>query len=316
MGYLPVITGTAPQACTLNPRTARLDPSAVGAFTSGGVSMFQRSFLFAISTFIALMSVMGLVPLTSVQAQTTVNYTFEDGVLRGDPTRMQVPPTLLTEHGNTFMRITGSAGDRDAIPGKYSKRNRSTVGFTSGYSRMPVLSEANMSQTYSAAIRFHEHTGTGGVVFELFQGAPGGGGRYGTRDGTGPVVIAWRSNDHVFFRANYANETQWDMVDLGVIPAGSWHTYTVKAVWSHHPSQGRLEFYLDGQLKKTITGRDVNLGPASNRLPTLKLGLYGDHAVGSIDVDNVQAGPSRTGPAPAPSVALSAPTNVRIVPTL
>ena len=72
----------------------------------------------------------------------------------------------------------------------------------------------------------------------------------------------------------------------------TWHTYTVKAVWSHNPSEGRLEFYLDGKLKRTITGRDVNLGPNSNRLPTMKLGMYGDYAVGVIDVDNVKAGPS------------------------
>jgi hypothetical protein len=42
------------------------------------------------------------------------------------------------------------------------------------------------------------------------------------------------------------------------------------------------------------------------------LGLYGDYAVGAIDVDNVKAWPS-TGASPAPSVALSAPTNVRLV---
>jgi hypothetical protein len=47
-------------------------------------------------------------------------------------------------------------------------------------------------------------------------------------------------------------------------------------------------------------------------LPAMKLGLYGAYAVGRIDVDNVKAGPS-TGSSPAPSVALSAPTNVRVV---
>jgi hypothetical protein len=76
----------------------------------------------------------------------------------------------------------------------------------------------------------------------------------------------------------------------------------VKAVWSHDPSVGRLEFYLDGQLKHTITGRDVNLGPESNRIPEMKMGLYGDYATGIIDVDNVKAGPTSgsgsTPPAP------------------
>ena len=104
---------------------------------------------------------------------------------------------------------------------------------------------------------------------------------------------------------------------MGVIAIGAWHTYTVKAVWSHDPSQGRLEFYVDGKLKGKVTGRDVNLGPKSNRLPEMKLGLYGDYAVGVIDVDNVKANPSsggNGGSSPAPSVSISAPARrLRVV---
>jgi hypothetical protein len=50
-------------------------------------------------------------------------------------------------------------------------------------------------------------------------------------------------------------------------------------------------------------------------LPMMKLGLYGDYAVGVIDVDNVKASPSSGGGSilPAPSVSISAPTNVRLV---
>jgi len=271
--------------------------------------MLQRIVSFALPTCFALMSAPWLSDVSSVQAQTNVNYDFEDGLLRGDPTKMQVPPKIVSENGNEFMRITGSAADKEAVPKKHPNRNRSTVRFTSPYSSMPIISEANRRQTYSAAMRFHDNTGTDGVVFELFQGAPGGEKGYGNRNGTGPVVIFWRSDGHVFFRANYANETKWDAVDLGSIPAGSWHTYTVKAVWSHDPSEGRIEVYLDGKLRKTIAGRDSMLGPQSNSLPMLKLGLYGDHAVGVIDVDNVQALPSIS---PTPRVALRAPTNVRV----
>jgi hypothetical protein len=239
-----------------------------------------------------------------------VSLNFEDGVRRGDPTQMQVPPKILSENGNEFMRITGSAGDKESIPSSYPNRNRSTVQFTSAAQNMPLLSDSNERQTYSAKIRFHDNTGTDGVVFELYQSAPTGSTTYGTKDGKGPVVICWRKDGHVWCRANYANETKADTVDLGFIPAGTWHTYKVNAVWSHNPSEGRIEIYLDGTLKKKVTGRDANLGPDSNRLPTMKLGLYGDYAVGKIDVDNVKAGPSS---GTSSIVAVSSPTNFRVV---
>jgi Polysaccharide lyase len=172
---------------------------------------------------------------------------------------------------------------------------------------------ANMRQTYSAKIRFHDDTGSDGYVFELFQAQEGGpDGGYSTHDGQGPVARFLRKDGHVYAYLHYDNENKVNIVDLGAIKSGAFHTYGFKAVWSHDPSVGRLEVYLDGKLKKTITGRDVNLGPNSNRLPMMKLGLYGDYAVGRIDVDNVKAGPSSSS-SPAPSVALSGPANVQLV---
>jgi len=273
--------------------------------------MWQRLRSFALPTGFAVLGALWMVAPTAAQAQTNVNYNFEDGQLRGDPTKMQVPPKILSENGNEFMRITGSSGDKQSIPASKPNRNRSTVEFTSHYTDMPTISEANRRQTYSAKMRYTKQPQNSGVNFELFQGAPGGEGGYGTRNGTGPVIQGWRKTDgHVIFRANYANETKWDSVDMGYVALNSWHTYTVKAIWSHDPKQGRIEIYFDGKLKKTISGRDTNLGPDSNRLPMFKLGMYGDYAVGVIDVDNVQALPT---PAPTPSVALSAPTNIRLV---
>jgi hypothetical protein len=261
----------------------------------------------------ALMGAAWLLPPASVHAQTTVNYNFEDEVMRGTPSQMKVPPKILTENGHSFMRITGSTGDCQAIPsGMCPPRNRSTVTFTSHYASMPLITSANMRQTYSADIRFHDDTGTDGTVFELFQDGPQTGG-YGTPDGQGPVVIFWRTDGRVKGRVNYVKGSQlaFNNFDLGAVRSGAWHNYRVVAVWSHDPSQGRVEIYFDGKLKLRVTGRDANLAKTSNRIPALKLGLYGDHAVGRIDVDNVKAGPS-TGSSPAPSVALSAPTNVRL----
>jgi Polysaccharide lyase len=239
---------------------------------------------------------------------------FEDGQMpSGHQTQMAVPPKLVTEGDNTFLRITGSPSDKESIPSGYPDRNRSTVEFTSPAPNMPLLNDSNERQTYSAKIRFKDNSGTDGVVLELFQDGPAASAAYGSRDGKGPVVICWRTDGHVWCRANYANETKWDTVDLGYIPAGSWHTYRVKAVWSHDPSEGRIEISLDGVLKRKITGRDVNLGSTSNRLPSLKLGLYGDDAVGVIDVDEVtitEGGGSGSLPSPP---LLPPPTNLRVV---
>jgi hypothetical protein len=261
----------------------------------------------------ALMFAGLLVPPASVHAQTTVNYNFEDGVMRGSATSMKVPPKILTENGNKFMRITGSSGDCQSIPSSLCPpKNRSTVRFTTSFNNMPVISSSNMRQTYSARIRFHDNTGSDGTVFELFQAQEGGpDGGYGTSDGQGPVVRMQRRDGKVYFMSLYANETKVTQVSR-TVPAGSWHTYKVVAVWSHDSAVGRLEYFLDDTKVMTVSGRDVNLGPKSNRLPEMKLGLYGDNAVGKIDVDNVKAGPSSSSLS-APSVALSAPTNVLLV---
>jgi hypothetical protein len=241
-----------------------------------------------------------LISTTLAHAQTAVHYDFEDGQRRGHAVPMKVPPQMLTEGGNTFMRITGSTGDCSHMPSSLCPpRNRSTVAFTSVFSQMPVITSQNMRQTYRADLRFMGSTDSG-VVFELFQGAPGGEGGYGNRNGTGPVVIFWRTRDGVEGRANYRNETAFSNFDLGTVRAGDWHTYMVKAVWSHEPSEGLIEIYFDGHVRMRVTGRDVNLGPDSNKIPEFKIGLYGDHATGIVDVDNVFAGPTG-GAVPPPS---------------
>jgi cell division septation protein DedD len=263
--------------------------------------MTHRFLSFLFTLFFLYMVAVLLFPISSAQAQVTVDYNFEDGVLRGNPTSMKVPPEILTENGNKFMRITGSAGDKESIPASQPNRNRSTVRFLSHQDSMPLISDSNRRQTYSADIRLYNNA-YDAVAFELFQSSPSGPGEgYGTLSGYGPVFIMWRkSNGHVVMRHNYSNETKYDPVDVGYIAPGTWHTYTVKAVWSHDPSVGSLEFYVDGTLKKKITGRDSNVGSDSNRLPTMKLGLYGDYAVGVIDVDNVKAHPSQ-GPVQTPT---------------
>jgi hypothetical protein len=241
------------------------------------------------------------VPSAAAHAQSVVHEDFEDGTYSGSRTSMRVPPRIMEENGNTFLRITGSPGDKQSIPAQYPHRTRSTVTVTSSYGSMPTITSANMRQTYSysARLRIGAHCPKGCSVFELYQGAPGGEGSYGTPNGTGPSARFKVNNGRSQFETRYRNESKIDVYDLGV-SAGSWHTYTLEAVWSHSPSLGRFNIYVDGQLKRTIAGRDVNMGPATNRLSMVKFGLYGDRATGVIDIDDIHINPTGVAPAPRP----------------
>jgi Polysaccharide lyase len=291
--------------------------------------MFQRIFPFVIPTYcratvwrngstlgvacLALVCAVLLVPLASAHAQTVVNEDFEDGKYSGDATSMKVPPSILEENGNKFLRITGSQGDCESIPADMCpEKNRSTIVFTDHYSDMPPISESTQRQTYTAALRIGASCPNGCSVFEMYQYAPGGEGSYGTQNGTGPAARFIVKNGRSYFETRYNNETKVDQYDLGV-SASSWHTYTLKANWSHDPKISRFDVYVDGNLKKTISGRDVNLGPESSRIPMVKFGLYSYNCVGTADVNDIHINPTDGGPVPEPVVSVSTPTNLRLV---
>jgi Polysaccharide lyase len=260
-----------------------------------------------------------LVPLAPAHAQSVVNEDFEDGRYSAAKTSMKVPPKIMEENGNKFLRITGSPGDCSSVPADYCpERNRSLVTWTSHYSQMPLVTSSNMRQTYSVRARFVSttgKTGSDGKFFSLYVYAPGGEGGYGARNGTGPNLSLWRgpvtlmktqAKGSVGGYAPYANETKATYFTVGPVPQGTWHTYKVKAVWSHDPSVGRIDIYMDGVLKKTISGRDVFLGRTSNRLPMFRTGRYGDYAYGQLDVDDIHVNPTGSSP-------MLAPDNVRVV---
>jgi hypothetical protein len=253
----------------------------------------------------------GLLSASTVSGATT--YNFEDGQLRGDPTSMRVAPRIIQEGSNHFMRITGSRGDCESLPDALCPpRNRSTVKMTQHWHDMPGVTPANRTQSYRVKMRPNV---AHGVIFELFQGGDGGEGGYGNRNGTGPVVIFVRNGHNIWGRANYANETQATEWNCGSVPSGSWITLGIDAVWSHDPGVGRIEAFCGGRSVRTITGRSVMLGEGSNRLPMLKVGMYGDNATGQVDVDDIQvgAGAGGGGPVDPPVVIrLQPPTNFRV----
>ena len=220
-----------------------------------------------------------------------VHEPFTDGTYYGQPTDMQVKPKIMTEDGRTFLRITGSSGDKHAIPAAFPARTRSTIWFTSHFRAMPLLAPHNLKQTYRADLRIGPTCPNGCSVFEMFQDAPEGTGAYGSQNGSGPSARFIVVNGRMKFETRYNNEHKVDVYDLGVA-ADQWHTYELVAVWSHAPRVGRFDVSVDGRHRHTIRGRDVNMGPTTHRLPAVKFGLYGDHVTGHCDVTNIHCFPT------------------------
>lgn len=247
----------------------------------------------AVVLFVALMTVGSALAQTppTPSLSYAVNEDFEDGQYSGTATKMEVPPKIVEEDGNRFLRITGSGEDKESIPSQYPNRNRSTIFFTSPPKSMPVLNDSNRRQTYSADLRVTPDNMTApsfhASIFELYQWADGETETYGQRNGIGPTArFLWTNPNGGVFDNYYNNETERDRYRFSATP-GKWHRYTANAVWSNDPNVGRIEIYLDGKLLNVFTGKPTNLGPNSNRLPALKFGLYGDFATGTLDVDNV-----------------------------
>jgi Polysaccharide lyase len=269
-----------------------------------------------------------------VSAQSSVHYDFEDGRMHGDPTSMQVPPKVI----GGVLRITGSAGDKDSIPGGFpppwNRMNRSTVAMTSHFRSMPTVTDANDAQVYQADMRVHLPKAQGVNIFELFQNAPGGGG-YNPDYGPNNLVrfkvgSVGRANGQLYFESRF-DDGKHDDIDLYPLgPMGSgWRRLMIKAVWSHNPSEGRIEAYVDGRLRVTIKNRDSFHSPKATQLPMVKFGPYGIDGVGTVDVDNIRiggadggeggpiqppsAGPPSAPPPPPMVKPLPPPRNFRVV---
>ena len=260
---------------------------------------------------LALLGAVLLVPLASAHAATTVvNEDFEDGLYTGVKDSMAVPPKIMEEGGNKFLRITGSSSDRDHMGycgGDCPNRNRSTISFTKEAS----LSNLPTRWTYRADIRFvklnPKATGVNPISVTVNNSA----GYCGNRIQVfGPDSInTSKLPGHYYFDRRLHGAPGSFNVDLGAYNIFQWHTFKIDAVFSKDPQVGRINIYIDGKLKKAWTG---NTHPTCGwYTPEVRIGLYGDYSTGIVDVDNIHINP--TGSQPAPSVAISEPTNVRVV---
>lgn len=242
---------------------------------------------------------------------TSFYWDFEDGVLSRwtGRTSMAVPPKLILEDGNYFMRITKSVTDCDSIPAEdCGTRSRTTVSLTESSANMPLISDANNRQTYSARVRYDNNSGARGDTFELTMRGTLPETYSATNNGTGPVTRLWRVDGDVQYRINYDNQSKVQSVTES-IPAGQWHTYTVKAVWSANPAIGRVEWSRDGVVKNLRLGNSL-LGDDSNRIPQMKVGMYSNNipAGSTVDYDNLAAYPTDAGAPDPPGTETPTPT--------
>jgi len=259
---------------------------------------------------LALMGAVWLVPLASAHAATIVNEDFEDGQYTGKKSSMKVPPKIMEENGNKFLRITGSSSDKDGLGycnGDCPNRNRSSIDFTQEVS----LSNLPKNWTYSADIRILNLNPKALEVNPIAVNVNTSAGYCGNRIQVFGPNSSYTSKlpGHYYFDRRLKPSTGSFNVDLGAYNISQWHTVKIDAVFSTDPKVGRMNISIDGKLKKTWTG---NTHPTCGWLtPVSVFGLYGDYSTGIVDVDNIHINP--TGSQFAPSVALSAPTNVRVV---
>ena len=248
-------------------------------------------------TWISVMSLCLGLSVTSVFGQSAVWYDWEDGKMHGSRTSMRVPPKILEAPPTKFLRITGSATDKDSIPSglpsPWNRMNRSLVTMTYNYRNMPKVTAANQRQTYSARIRYVLPKAQSVNIFELFQNAPGGGG-YNPTHGPKNLVrfqvgSVGKANGRLYFESRFDMGTRDEIkrYDLGYVPPNTWNNYMIRAVYSHDPRIGRFEGYLNGKRVVTIAGRSTFSSPRASQLPMVKFGAYGIDGVGTIDVDNV-----------------------------
>ena len=210
-------------------------------------------------------------------------------------TKPKVKPRLVTEDGNTFLRMYGSIEDKFPVDPWKVTTSRTTVGASVIRSQLPDYSELTKAQYYSAHIRADkDHYDKGSAsIFELFQSgyrAPYGSGGF---DSKGPVARFLISKDKLVFFVNYDETTKQNIYTHGKWDPNHWYHLEIYAVWSHDPNEGLIEAYVDGKLLARFSGRGTILGPRSYKIPYAKFGLYGKYSTGRIDIDNIETGPWR-----------------------
>ena len=235
---------------------------------------------------------MMLIVVVPFQAFAALPYSkdFEDGALTGISPRgtFAIPPVVLSEDGNKFMRITASSSDTGSTP--VEGRIRAQVNVSA--IKAETLDESKENKiAYSYDFRYRSE-GFSGITMQLFQIGPYTG--YGKPGGYGPVVWNYRLKDNSVIISNNYDNDKVDSINVGKVANNTWHNVKIVATWSHNPAKAYLEFHFDNKLVKKITGRDICKGTSTYTLPYMDLGLYGGDLTNSlagksVDFDNIKA---------------------------
>jgi hypothetical protein len=227
-----------------------------------------------------------------------VSYDMEDGFIPGSESgwsafRVQEPAKILSDpDGNDFLRITATPADGGH--GGRAERVRSETSVGSG-----PAAEGDIG-TYSFSLRLGNNAPESTVLWQLFQyGDPSKGGRNGAYaevgDGTGPSVWISGGPDGIKLRNYYNGEADLLDMDLGRITTNHFVNIEVTVYWSLDPSLGRIDVWIDGELRGSMTGVPTMLSPLSRPAVGMHIGTYGDRGVGVVDFDNVAIRSGRAG---------------------
>jgi Polysaccharide lyase len=219
-----------------------------------------------------------------------VSYDMEDGFIPGSENgwsafRVQEPAKILSDpDGNDFLRITATPADGGH--GGRAERVRSETSVGSG-----PAAEGDIG-TYSFSLRLANNAPESTVLWQLFQyGDPSKGGRNGAYaevgDGTGPSVWISGGPDGIRLRNYYNGEADLLDMDLGKITTNQFVNIEVTVYWSLDPSLGRIDVWIDGELRGSMAGVPTMLSPLSHPSVGMHIGTYGDRGVGVVDFDNV-----------------------------
>jgi hypothetical protein len=189
---------------------------------------------------------------TELLAQTQeVFVDFENGIISGQYNLPnQIPPTILTESGNHFLRMTASLGDCGPNLLTTCPRTRSLVEI--GWSTIT----SGRTVIYSWRMRIPRATNPdnqNGMVFQTFQDANGAfvGGR---------TMWVGILNGRLYLINRFVDgntDCQTCGVDLGPIPYDQWMDYSLSVFLSANPSLGRMDLSINGSPAGTILGQTV-----------------------------------------------------------
>jgi len=239
--------------------------------------------------FLFLVVLMVVIYARRVNATVYVSVDFEDGQIHNqDPPGYPniVPPVVLTESGNHFLRLTASPQDCGPAFATTCPRTRSNVSM--GHA---ATAKSGLTVTYAWQMRIPRATNPNGqnnLLFQLAQDTTAGFTWIG-----GKTAWIGSLNGRLFLRNDQTQTSR----DLGPIPYDQWVSYSLAVFLTDNPALGRIDLTMNGAAVASIVGEATvipagvfgNTKSGADEWTQMHLQLVDFIGVfGTVDYDNVQ----------------------------